>query len=506
MKIIVVEDEIKTLNGIIGLITEIGFDFEVIDKARSAEDGIEMIMSQNPDIVITDIRMKGMSGLDMLRELNRREYRGRYLILSGHAEFQYAKDAITLGSMDYLLKPITRETLEKTLKNVKDVIEMEEQKIHPAAMTTEQILERGLFISNFTESQMENELYKRFSQYNCLYLLVICGENKIVKRDFEQILEKLNGCVKETDFFVCQGGDKKEYYLLFAGNLYQLEETLDQLVAMCRKEINPYVVFTGNRFDHIGKLKEAKEKVLDLTNWSLSMTAPQVITQERIELIEPKRFVYPTEYEHAIINAISDGKIVEVETYLREFQAYLLEQDYMYSAIRESMVCLTVAALYAIRKASYGLYENISNLNVLEWVRNSLFLDTYVRMMMNIVTQYEKYTKNLKTCNHPIINKVIAIIEKEYQCELTLEDMARRMAVTPEYLSGLFMKELGIKYTTYRAQVRIDVAKRLLRKGKLKVYEIAEASGFTDVRYFNKVFKKYTGVSPGEYVRKIISK
>ena len=106
--------------------------------------------------------------------------------------------------------------------------------------------------------------------------------------------------------------------------------------------------------------------------------------------------------------------------------------------------------------------------------------------------------------NHPIINKVLQILEKEYQNELQLEDMAQRMNVTPEYLSSLFMKELGIKYTTYRAQIRIDVAKRLLQEGKLKIYEVAEESGFPDVKYFTKVFKKYTGTSPGEYVRNLV--
>ena len=93
-------------------------------------------------------------------------------------------------------------------------------------------------------------------------------------------------------------------------------------------------------------------------------------------------------------------------------------------------------------------------------------------------------------------------MEQEYQRDLSLEEMAERMKVTPEYLSALFMKELGIKYTTYRTQIRIEAAKELLQDGKLKIYEIAERCGFPDVKYFTKVFKKYTGSSPGEFLRK----
>ena len=177
------------------------------------------------------------------------------------------------------------------------------------------------------------------------------------------------------------------------------------------------------------------------------------------------------------------------------------QKVYSYTDIREALICLTAAVLYAIRKASYGLYENISNLNILEWVRDSLFLEHYPQLILNVLMQYEQYTRNLRSGNHPIINQVLKIMDREYKSDLPLDEMAQRMNVTPEYLSTLFMKELGIKYTTYRAQIRIDVAKRLLSEGKLKIYEVAEASGFPDVKYFTKVFKKYTGVSPGEYIR-----
>lgn len=283
MKILIVEDELKTLNGIASLIMEIPGDYEVVGRARSGEKGIDLACKTEPDIIITDIRMGGMSGLEMIKRLHALKIQSRYIILSGYAEFQYAREAITLGSMDYLRK-----------------------------------------------------------------------------------------------------------------------------------------------------------------------------------------------------------------------------KTYAYGDLREALICMTAAILYAIRKASYGLYENISSLNILEWVKDILFLENYPRIIMNVMLQYEQYTKNLKSGNHPIINKVLQILEKEYRNELPLEEMAQRMNVTPEYLSSLFMKELGIKYTTYRAQIRIDVAKRLLQEGKLKIYEVAEASGFPDVKYFTKVFKKYTGTSPGEYVRNLV--
>lgn len=104
MKILIVEDEWKTLQGISNLIAEIGKEFELCGQARSGEEGLRLAMELHPDIIITDIRMNGMTGLEMIKKLNEEAFACRYIILSGYAEFQYAREAITLGSMDYLVK------------------------------------------------------------------------------------------------------------------------------------------------------------------------------------------------------------------------------------------------------------------------------------------------------------------------------------------------------------------------------------------------------------------
>lgn len=501
MKILIVEDEWKTLQGISNLIAEIGKEFELCGQARSGEEGLRLAMELHPDIIITDIRMNGMTGLEMIKKLNEEAFACRYIILSGYAEFQYAREAITLGSMDYLLKPITKEILEESLCKVKAAIEEEAQKIKTSAMKAEQILERALFMQGFSGSKFEEEWNKRFPSSETNFLLLIRGENRIVQTDWELILAELNRGLKGMELYVCREARNKENYVFLRSSEAEIEEKLRPVVRRCRDKVNPYLVFAGIHMQGIGEIKFKRERLIDMTNWNLSVSQPAVLTEESISRIETYKFSYPAELERKIINTIGSENTPRIEEYLNEFLGYLREKVYSYIDIREALICLTAAILYAIRKASYGLYENISNLNILEWVRDSLFLENYPQLIMNVLMQYEQYTKNLTSGNHPIINQVLKVMYKEYRNELPLDEMAQRMNVTPEYLSTLFMKELGIKYTTYRAQIRIDVAKRLLCEGKLKIYEVAEASGFPDVKYFTKVFKKYTGVSPGEYIR-----
>ena len=128
MKILIVEDEWKTLKGLSNLIAELGGEYEMTGQARSGEEGIRMAMELHPDIIITDIRMNGMTGLEMIKALNEEKLDCRYIILSGYAEFQYAKEAITIGISEYLLKPVTAASLTAVLRKVKEEIREEKEK------------------------------------------------------------------------------------------------------------------------------------------------------------------------------------------------------------------------------------------------------------------------------------------------------------------------------------------------------------------------------------------
>lgn len=223
-----------------------------------------------------------------------------------------------------------------------------------------------------------------------------------------------------------------------------------------------------------------------------------MIDEEKIRKFHCHTLVYPNEIEQRLLYKI-EFRQFENLTELEDFVEYLYAKEYAYMDIREAMICLTISVLYVIRKTSYGLYENVSNLKVLEWINELLFAQHYISIMNNIIFQYKIYINNTSQNAHPLIRKVIKIVDQEYKTEFNLEELARRVNVTPEYLSSLFVKELGVKFTTYYTQKRIESAKDMLKSGNYKVYEVAHEHGYEDVKYFCKVFKKYVGISPREY-------
>ncbi len=506
MKILIVEDEIKTLNGIEFLINQMKKDWFIVGKAKNGEEGIRLALEEEPDVIISDIRMNGMTGLEMIRELHKRRFSGKYIILSGYAEFQYAREAMLLGSIDYLLKPVTGDNLRQVLEKAETIIKDEATKINVGELTNFQLLERALYMPQFESSKFYQEFKNRLAGHNKIYLLLVKGENRLVQADYEHLSKIASEFIKDKEFYIYREEGHKEIYILVLSTEDEILEKLDGMIMYYRAKINPYVVFIGQEMKDIKDIQLIRQQLLDDCHWNLSLKQDIVINKKRIEDICVQHFTYPSELETQIVHGISEGRIEFVEECLNKFLEYLNKKTYSYTDIREAMICLTAAILYGIRKESYGLYENISNLNILEWVKEILFIEHYPQIVINIIRQYNHYTENLKSGTHPIITKVLKIIDEEYYDELPQDEIAKRMNVTPEYLSSLFMKELGIKFTTYKTQKRIEVAKRLLREGNKKIYEIAEESGYTDVRYFTKVFKKYTGVSPGEYVRTLFEK
>jgi YesN/AraC family two-component response regulator len=499
LKVLIVEDEIKTLNGVEYLIHQISEEYIIVGKATNAKDAIEIAMTACPDVIITDIQMPGMTGLEMIQVLNQKQIRSKFIILSGYAEFDYARKAVELRSVDYLLKPITKSLLAKALDKVKHMIEEQKNENNITVLSNQELIKKVIALPPNESGHYQKELPKRYKEDEKFSFLLIRGDNKILKIDENRMMEIIKRTISVQYEFYCVTAEHRQMYVLYKGvDKESLYKQINQVIYFCREEIHAYLAFCVTDFCGITKLLQSKQQLIDYSNWNLSMKSPALIDEEKIRKFHCHTLVYPNEIEQRLLYKI-EFRQFENLTELEDFVEYLYAKEYAYMDIREAMICLTISVLYVIRKTSYGLYENVSNLKVLEWINELLFAQHYISIMNNIIFQYKIYINNTSQNAHPLIRKVIKIVDQEYKTEFNLEELARRVNVTPEYLSSLFVKELGVKFTTYYTQKRIESAKDMLKSGNYKVYEVAHEHGYEDVKYFCKVFKKYVGISPREY-------
>ncbi len=152
---------------------------------------------------------------------------------------------------------------------------------------------------------------------------------------------------------------------------------------------------------------------------------------------------------------------------------------------------------FAREAISYGVTEYILKPIIFEDVEQALKKAEQTMANKKPVLQPVKPVGNI----HPCVQKALSIIEKEYAAKLTQEELSGRLRITPGYFSYLFHRDVGVNFSTYLKKYRIDVAASLLREQQMKIQDVARITGYTDTKYFCRVFKEITGLSPSDYMR-----
>ncbi len=511
MRIVVIEDELKTKNGIIKLLAKINSSYEVVGDARNGADGIEVILSTNPDVVITDIRMPKMDGLEMIRYLKEKDIKSRIIIISGHSDFQYAQKAVKLGTCDYLLKPITIDDLSASLNNVEKLLSKENDLMahkRSNARLPEELLYRIFttscedpesYISEFTESIGECNT----SKY-CLAVYKWTKSKAVSTR--REITSSIKEIINDHDnikYFITELNESREVVVVFFNKNREviekyLEKTLESLHS---RGIWEYNIGLAEFYD-IHDITTALKSVREDLKWSIVFEEDYIISHERIFGMQVSQFAYPDKIEERIVNSIHTSNVGLIDIYLDDFIKALKREVYYPDEIHEAIIRLVNVVLYCIRQTNSDLYQQLKQMEIVDWIKECNSLNKIKNMLGNLVSQISSYKsdKNENTYSL-VVKKALSIIEKEYSKDLSLEEIAGRLNITPEYLSCLFNKEVGKRFISYITDCRIEKAKILLKNRNIKIYEIAAMIGYTDAQYFCKVFKKVTGISTGEYLR-----
>lgn len=501
MRIVIVEDERKSLMGLTALVGQLEKNWEIVGTAENGEDGIHLIEEIHPDVVITDVMMAQMDGLEMMEEVRKQGNECKFIVLSGFADFKFAQKAIQLGSVDYLLKPVTKKTLKEVLERVEQKLREEKHQIRPSSFSVQELWDRLYSVSEDAAGSYLKELETRITPGRDIYLLMLKGDTGFTASEERKWQEIMRYYLSGTVFYSFSGDRHRLFFIVETEKIEEITGRMAEALKRGKSIFHKPVVAVSYCLGELKNFYRALKVMEDNSNWGLTMIQLDIISEESLKTVKCNKFVYPTEIERDMIQHIGSLDMNAIREDLAVFDQYLKRQIYHYADIREAMLCMTVSILYEIRKSSYGIYEEISHLNVLEWVKTRISTDAYATMMINILSEYRRYKDNVRHCNNAVINEILNIIEKDYRENILVEEMARRFNLTPEYLSTLFVRELGIKYTAYCTQVKVEHAKKLLRNGNLKIYEVAEQSGYSDVKYFCKVFKKYTGKSPKEYIQ-----
>lgn len=512
MKVLLVDDEPWILEGLRTMIEWGKYGFEVCGEALNGPDALELILELKPELVLTDINMPVINGLELIAQLNERMAKPpKFVILSGYDDFKYARAALRQRVNEYLLKPIDDDEIEALLGRVSALIQEE--------LSAEQTFSRkqSLIFNNIMNRLIQGEYTEDLElQARSLMSLQEDGElicilvESVPGDDFDTAKLLLTGNYFPQGLARCfQDGEGRTGIILQSALVSKdsLEVTMAELQLDLLRLLPNSIVAVSERMDGVRSIREMYLQTLKVWKCKYHQEKSGVYyfcdlrTSNQAEDI-------PGESFKRLIESVEANDTDRIESCVREdfafFAESLLSREVVQTHVAnlELMICRRISELNgnpdSIMKRVHDKYGNLGELN--DYFR----LSSYVSEMCKYTAVYLSELKRQNEGN--TIFNVIQYVDREFRNKLQLQDLAKHYHLNSTYMGQLFKKHTGQSFSEYLNEKRIEEAKTLLKRTQLKISDIAVQVGYANTDYFIDKFKALVGVVPSVFRNSSTSK
>ena len=517
-KVFLVEDEIITREGIRDNVDWGAAGFEFCGEAPDGEMALPLIEETKPDVLITDIKMPFMDGLQLSKIVREHMPWVKVIILSGHNEFEYAQSAVKLGVTEYLLKPVSAKDLHQVLEGLSATLDREKQereKLKSLQSEFEEnlVLGREKFLLKLVMGGISSaEAFEQSQQLGLdivgRYYLVILIRIELCEQSqpfdyyeyqhVEQIVSEFAG--NNLDIFLTKK-DLEELVVLIKGdNHEQLVQEGDFLAGLIKKEVEKkttcsIVIEIGSPQDRLGNIHHSFAEALVKSRSEEPFPKKSQANTEGIDLLK-------IDHE-AIDNYLKFGSIQDFDTFFATtiqpigeiaLQTYLIKH-YLFVDVNLTVtqfisdIGVNIDAHTADIHEIENILSKIKNIDQIKAEMRRIFIAA-----LTIRNRQAKHDRIL------IFQQAKAYLDEHFaDPELKMSQIARKFNISPSHFSTIFHQEFGETFRDYLSKVRLNHAKELLRTTNLKIAEVAYQSGFNDSHYFSFFFKKKTGQTPRQF-------
>ncbi len=534
MRLLIAEDELWLRKRLVSTIDWSSYGISEVYEAEDGGEALEIALKEKPDIVITDIRMPELSGIDLMKKLNENSIFSKMIVVSGYDDFEYAQGALRMGAVNYLLKPVDEEELLDSVKRCVEELKKEKNKetvfdkqSAASEMLMEHIYEDLIFeTSEKRTEELLQKLRKKEIGFPFQSAAVVNMQvrehtffvNDKVKSDMWSVYQWLRRNLQE-DCYECQYlymRGSQIVLLLFGDDpeakfMERVENWVQLILEALQKELNISLFmaagdvtddFSGIHRSYEMAQKKIKEKraeekrILALRN------------QETEQELNTRFDDVYGEYDFKLLikeirNGDSEKAQTELQAILQSSSRRLQSADmmklqlfYMNFINRIAGACLPECEAYADELA----------MQCMTVMRELIYIgsDTIVTEMWDCLRKFveklvEVYQENNGKRKHWMIDQVLQYVEENYNTALSTRDIAGRFFMNTSYFSKLFHEQMGCTFSNYLINVRVEKAKMMLTQTNMKLYDIAEAVGYTNVQYFSTIFKEKEGLTPSAF-------
>lgn len=522
--ILIVDDEKIERNGIIFLLKRLGIDFN-INEAANGKAALEFMLKEREegrkiDILLTDVKMPFMDGIELIRAVKDAGFESRNIIFSGYNEFEYAKLAVKLGVVDYILKPVDPKEFQSTMKKVMDELDQKQEELANEQKLNNFMREYTLYAlingripEGITDVSFCDEYHRM--------LLVEFNHDFFGKEvvDFDEEVLKGFFCEQNNNGYFYLNLNQQQGIILLCGDEKQnMQESqgisLKQKEVEAQNSLNKMTEMASELQNSIYE-KYGQRCYIAVSDFFNGHESISKVMDELDEMME-NRFYHPEVFVFSSVKDDETADLVQIDddTLMKQMKQDMKMKDI--SGLREHFERLS--RKYHSQSAFSHIYVKFIFSNLLKEFYNNLpgaseeqfnkeveklyssdDIDTIVQLINGHMDELEKtFTKNPQMA-HREIEMVKQYIYEHFSEEIGVDQLADLVYLTPSYLSAIFKKETGQNLSKFIKQYRMEQAKDMLENTNKKIVNIGAETGYPNVSYFCQSFREYFGVSPQKF-------
>ncbi len=538
LKIMIIDDEFYFREALKVSLPWEELGFEICGEAKNGKDALEKVAGLNPDIMIVDINMPIMDGLEFIQSVKDKRIESKFIILTGHSEFNYAKQAVQLGVNNYILKPVNEEELKNSLFEIKEIIIKERSIKFEFEGLKQQVrdsrpLLKDKFLNELLRGALipkENETLKKMEYLDIntksKYFLVInieldCDENTNWDNEEKQLwkyaVSNISSEILSEKFIidVCYDIDDRIYIIVGMdgaqdkGDFLALLESRLELVraAICKHLDFTITIGVGSEKTELFDIPISyKESIIALNN-KLTLGKNRIILYSLVAESGIQGIAFYGEYRSKLLMNIRTADEEEGNKLISQVFMRIRGENVHHQILFVVCIEMVAACMEAMVEMGLHIKDMVagSSFNIIQEIQSKKSIDemeSWIKAIFKHTLEIIKRNKISKASR--LIEEVKKYISLNYQSsELNIDEIARNLFVNYAHLCFIFKRDTGVTINEYLTEFRIRKAKEFFDSGNTLILDVANKVGYADASYFGKCFKKHYGLAPSKFIENI---
>lgn len=499
--VLIVEDEEIEREALKMMVTFSGQKIEKVLGCANGIEALEICQKEHPDLIFMDINLPGISGIEIIRQIKESYDDITFVIVSAYNQFIYAQEGLKLGVYEYLVKPVKNDEIVRILKEVQEIKQKKDrQKLYERDKKIKEIwpvLERDCVMAVTSMRQdIPIDTMLEFMQMELKSAFVFTVSGAKDKKALIQRVRKSTQDMGMTCFAEYTGGIGTFVVLSAQSMIWErVSDAIHHIQFIMKISGENIHIGVGNCVDHVNNLsfsyKEAMTALRMAKNNGDTIVFYEAIMDRIPDYVQARN---EAELKENVMNAIRCVDRIKITELLQEYIAEI-QMNCTIQEQKQRMYQFYISVLSSFQKENHDL----ETVNIHDFMESEEVHNLFIKCILRIEEVIENQSMQL---NGKTAELVVQYMKNHYMDKITLDDLAERFDLSVFYLSRLLKKYTGVTFTEYIALCRVEKAKEMLKEGKYSIKEISYMVGFSSQGYFAKVFHKYTGKSPSDFIKK----